>query len=157
MTTLLGMSSRAKLCGRALALALLPSLAFFAACTSDKGLTVAQAGQNLQSHVLQLLKERNAGNVTVTDPGGKNVSCAGGKVKRTFAATGTDLPQRKPDALVDSLLGALKRVATYEIISTGEPGQPIRVENKSAGTILVLSSPTSGVYDVHGETVCLDI
>ena len=79
-------------------------LTLLTACTSEDSPTAAQAGQTLKKHVLQLLKERNAQNVTITDPGGKNIPCGDGKAKQTFAATGLDLPQRESPALVDSLI-----------------------------------------------------
>ncbi|WP_370019984.1 hypothetical protein [Planotetraspora sp. GP83] len=124
-------------------------------CTSDKGPTAAQAGQTLKNHILQLLKERNAQDITITDPGGRNIPCPDGKAKQTFAATGKDLPQRRPDVLVDSLVGALKRVAPYEIVSVADPGGSVRVRNTAAQTILLLGSPANGQYSVSGETQCL--
>ncbi|WP_152990520.1 hypothetical protein [Sphaerimonospora mesophila] len=125
-------------------------------CTSNETPTAAQAGQTLKKHILQLLKERNAQNITITDPGGKNIPCADGRVKQTFGATGSDLPDRRPDALVDALLGALKRVAPYRITSFADhPGDPITVQSESSQTILTLSAPTNGKYVVSGETKCL--
>ncbi|GAA3798460.1 hypothetical protein GCM10022226_17260 [Sphaerisporangium flaviroseum] len=143
---------------RYLALALLVSLTPMAmtSCSSDTGPTATQAGQTLKKHILQLLKERNAENVVVTDPGGKDIPCGDGKAKQTFAATGDDLPERKPDVLVDSLWGALGRVAPYEFVSAGDPGAPVRLQSKMTRTVLVLSSPRSGKYLVTGETFCLD-
>ncbi|WP_248963898.1 hypothetical protein [Sphaerisporangium perillae] len=153
---MLGLSSPVKLCRKAAALVLLAPLVL-TACTSGESPTSSQAGQTLKTHILQLLKERNADNIAITDPGGKNIPCAKDKAKQTFAASGRDLPERKPDALIDSLLGALKRVAPYQIVSSGTPGQPIRVENKTTRTILVLGSPVNGKYVVSGETQCLDV
>ncbi|MFC4531747.1 hypothetical protein [Sphaerisporangium dianthi] len=140
---------------KVVAIALLAML-ILTGCTPDKGPSVSKAGQTLKSDILRLLEERNAENVAITDPGGKDIPCGEGKAKRTFAATGRDLPKRKPDALVDALLGAVKRVGAYEIVSTGDPGQPIRVENKAAHTILILDAPGDGQYAVSGETGCLD-
>ncbi|MEV7803494.1 hypothetical protein AB0O28_11160 [Microbispora sp. NPDC088329] len=142
---------------RPIAVAILLMLLAPTACTSKDSPTAAQAGQTLKNHVLQLLKERNAQNVTVTDPGGKNIPCGDGKAKQTFAATGQDLPQRKPPALVDSLLGALKRVAPYDITTVGDPGEPVRVRNDAAHTLLTLASPRDGQYSVNGETECLTV
>ncbi|WP_143737147.1 hypothetical protein [Microbispora sp. GKU 823] len=140
---------------RPIAAALLLALLTSTACTTEDSPTAAQAGQILKKHILQLLKERNAQNVTVTDPGGKNIPCGDGKAKQTFAATGQDLPQRKPSALVDSLLGALKRVAPYDITSVGDPGEPVHVRDDAAHTLLTLAAPSSGQYLVSGETECL--
>ncbi|MEW9530363.1 hypothetical protein [Microbispora sp. NPDC049125] len=125
------------------------------ACTSDDTPTASEAGRTLKNHILQLLKERNAQNVTITDPGGKNIPCGDGHAKQTFAARGDDLPERQPAALVDALVGALKRVAPYRVVSAGESGQPVRVEDKQAHTVLVLSAPLKGMYQVSGETQCL--
>lgn len=147
---MLGMSSPLRICCGVAGL-----LVVLAACSGGEQPTVVQAGQNLRSHILQLLKERNAQHITVTDSGGRNIPCADGRVKQTFAATGQDVPKRTPDALVDALLGALPRVAPYEIVSAGEPGAPVRVRNLKTQTFLVLSAPASGEYAVNGETACL--
>ncbi|MGI5156161.1 hypothetical protein [Microbispora sp. CA-102843] len=140
---------------RPIAAALLLALLTSTACTTENSPTAAQAGQTLKKHILQLLEERNAQNVTITDPGGKNIPCGDGKAKQTFAATGQDLPQRGPAALVDSLVGALKRVAPYDITAVGDPGEPVRVRNNAAHTLLTLASPRNGQYLVSGETECL--
>jgi hypothetical protein len=152
--TMPDLSSPVRLRRNVALLALLTPLTL-AACTSDKSPTATQAGQTLKNHILQVLKERNANDVTITDPGGRNLPCGDGRAKQTYAATGKDLPERKPDALVASLLGALKRVAPYKIVSVGDPGEPVRVEDKTTQTILILSSPVSGQYVVSGETQCL--
>lgn len=151
---MLVLSSPVKHFRKAVVLILLTPLTL-TACMSDKGPTVTQAGQILQNHVLQLLKERNARNVSITDPGGKDISCAEGKVKRTFAATGEDLPERKPDVLIDALVGAVGRVSSYEIVSSSSPGKPVRVQDEESRTVLLLSSPRDGLYAISGETPCL--
>ncbi|WP_182903193.1 hypothetical protein [Microbispora sp. H10830] len=141
---------------RPIAAALLLALLTSTACTSEDSPTAAQAGQTLKKHVLQLLKERNAQNVTITDPGGKNLPCGDGKAKQTFAATGEDLwPGTEPDALNDMLLGALKRVGAYRISGTSDAKTPVEVVNRSTRTILRLSSREKGRYQVQGETECL--
>ncbi|MEU8268871.1 hypothetical protein AB0B89_17075 [Sphaerisporangium sp. NPDC049002] len=151
---MLGLTSPVKLRRKAAVLALLTPLTL-TACTSDKGPTAAQAGQTLKSHILQLLKERNAQELTITDPGGKDIACADGKAKQTFAATGNDLPERSSETLRSMLLGALNHVAPYKIVSPDGLDKPIRVSSDSFNTILVLDSSSSGVYVVSGETTCL--
>ncbi|GAA1273294.1 hypothetical protein GCM10009677_28060 [Sphaerisporangium rubeum] len=127
-----------------------------ASCSNADGPTAAQAGQTLKSHVIRLLKERNAQNVTVTDPGGRNLPCAEGQARQTFAAEGADLdPGTNPDALNDMLVGALKRVATYSIVS--DSGGVVRLASSSTRTNLTLNSRTPGVYVVRGETECLPV
>jgi hypothetical protein len=123
---------------------------------AESGPTAAQAGRTLKQHILQLLKERNAQHVTITDPGGKNIPCADGKAKQTFAATGADLESRTaPDALNEMLLGALRRIGDYVITGEGEGGDVIRVSDQSTETFLILSSRDAGQYLVVGETGCL--
>jgi len=127
-----------------------------AACSSDDGPTVDEAGRTLRSHVLQLLKERNARDIQVTDPGGRNIACDDGKARQTFAATGRDLNTRvTPDALNDMMLGALKRVGSYSIVESGDASQSLRVADRAARTILFLESRMNGEYVVRGETECL--
>ncbi|XVQ83347.1 hypothetical protein ACQP2K_31590 [Microbispora siamensis] len=141
---------------RPIAAALLLALLTSTACTTEDSPTAAQAGQTLKKHILQLLKERNAQNITITDPGGKNIPCGAGKAKQTFAATGTDLwPGTEPAALNDMLLGALKRVGDYQIVVEAE--SPVRVTSRSTRTILRLNSREKGRYLVQGETECLSI
>ncbi|WP_203951432.1 hypothetical protein [Planotetraspora mira] len=124
-------------------------------CDSDDGPTAAQAGQTLKNHILQLLKERDARDVTITDPGGQNIPCGDGKAKQTFAATGRGFPQTEPDDQIGALVGALKRVAQYEIVDPGGSGKPVRMRNTTTRTSLVLGSPANGLYSVSGETQCL--
>jgi hypothetical protein len=126
-----------------------------AACSSNDEPTAAEAGLTLKTQILELLKQRNADDVTITDPGGRNIPCGEGKAKQTFAATGKDLPERKPDILRSMLLGTLDHIAQYEITNPESVNKPIRVANSTLKTILVLDSPSNGLYAVSGETECL--
>ncbi|MEU7884161.1 hypothetical protein AB0B54_01550 [Microbispora bryophytorum] len=141
---------------RPIAAALLLALLSSTACTSDDSPTAAEAGQTLKKHVLQLLKERNAQNVSITDPGGKNIPCGDGKAKQTFAATGEDLASRTtPENIRAALLGAVERVATYEVVDASALSNPVHVVNESTRTELVLDAADNGIYLVSGETTCL--
>jgi hypothetical protein len=124
---------------------------------AESGPTAAQAGRTLKQHILQLLKERNAQHVTITDPGGKNIPCADGKAKQTFAATGEDLPERRPETLRSMLLGSVGHVAPYKVSHLDTMDTPIRVVDSGSKTMLVLDSSASGVYVVSGETECLTL
>lgn len=125
-------------------------------CTSDKEPTATQAGQILKFHILKLLKERTAADVKITDAGGVNKPCGDGKAKQTFAATGRDSGgSDDPEALNALLVGALGRVAEYQIISADIPGAPIRAVSRSANTVLTFNSPGRAIYSVAGETECL--
>jgi hypothetical protein len=127
-----------------------------AGCTSDDEPTVSQAGETLKNHVLQLLKERNAQDIEITDPGGTDIACDGGKARRTFAATGMDLETgTAPDALNDMMLGALKRVGSYTIVRSGGEAASVSVADRDARTVLFLESRTNGQYVVRGQTECL--
>ncbi|MBB4702839.1 hypothetical protein [Sphaerisporangium siamense] len=149
------LSSPVKLRRKGAVIALLVPLAL-TACTSDEGPTAAQAGQTLKNHILQLLKERNAQNVTITEPGGRNIPCADGRAKQIFAATGTDVAKTTtPDNVRSALLGALNRVAPYNVVDAGPLSAPIHVQNDATKTKLLLDSPAVGVYAVSGETDCL--
>ncbi len=134
--------------------ALLAILTLTTACSSGEP-TAAEAGQTLKTQILDVLKRRNADDVTITDPGGRNISCGEGKAKQTFAATGKDLPDRRPDTLRAMLLGTLDHIAHYKITNPEAVNQPIRVVNSELKTIIVLDSPANGVYSISGETECL--
>jgi hypothetical protein len=128
------------------------------ACTTPSEPTATQAGQTLKSHILELLKERNAQNITITDPGGKNVPCGEGRAKQTFAATGTDVAASTTAPTIRTLLlGAIDRVAAYEVVNAGSMMKPVHVVDHEARTELVLDSPREGWYSVSGQTECLGI
>ncbi|MET9064031.1 hypothetical protein [Streptosporangium sandarakinum] len=121
----------------------------------ESGPTAAEAGETLKNHITELMEERHALDVRITDSGGRDISCGEGKAKRTFAATGRDpASQRKGDSLNDLLLGALSRVAPYRIVED-HGDAPIKLANDKYKTILILESPGSGQYAVRGETECL--
>ncbi|MET8337630.1 hypothetical protein ABZV14_32200 [Streptosporangium canum] len=123
----------------------------------DSGPTAAEAGETLKSHITELMEERHALDVRITDSGGRDIPCGEGKAKRTFAATAREAAsQRGPDMLNDLLLGTLSRVAAYRIAE--DPGRgPIRLANDKYKTVIILESPANGQYGVRGETECLPI
>ncbi|WP_189239004.1 hypothetical protein [Planomonospora parontospora] len=124
---------------------------------AEKEPTAAEAGETLKLHITELMKQRHALDVKITDPGERDIPCGEGRAKRTFAATGKDsAPQRKPDGLNDLLLGALSRVAPYEIIEDHGNG-PIKLANNEYNTVIILDSPADGQYGARGETECLPI
>ncbi|MDP9865710.1 MULTISPECIES: hypothetical protein [Streptosporangium] len=129
-------------------------LAVVSGC-GDGGPTAAEAGETLKAHITELMKERHALDVQITDSGGRDIPCGEGKAKRTFAAVGRDAAeQRGPDNLNDLLLGALSRVAPYRI-AEDRGNAPIRLANDEYKTVIILESPGSGQYGVRGETECL--
>ncbi|GAA3441644.1 hypothetical protein [Planomonospora venezuelensis] len=124
---------------------------------AEKDPTAAEAGETLKLHITELMKERHALDVKITDPGGRDIPCGEGKAKRTFAATGTDpASHRTPDGLNTLLLGSLSRVATYDIVED-RGNAPIKLANNEHRTVIVLESPANGQYGVRGETECLPI
>ncbi|MEU8195713.1 hypothetical protein AB0C10_18205 [Microbispora amethystogenes] len=136
--------------------ALLLTLLAPVACSSEETPTAAEAGQTLRTHILQLLKERNAQNVTITDPGGKDIPCGDGKAKQTFAATAGDADLRtEPQIVKDALVGALNRVAAYRIVSDGFGDEPVEARNEATHTDLFLDAPARGRIRVAGRTDCL--
>ncbi|GAA1019782.1 hypothetical protein Aple_061090 [Acrocarpospora pleiomorpha] len=120
----------------------------------EKEPTVAEAGETLKAHVLKLFDELRARNIQVIDPGGRDIPCEDGKAKRTFAATGLDIsPERMPDILNNIMIGAMGRVADYNITDTS--GAAVRMENEPAKTVILLNSTKNGQYSAQGETQCL--
>lgn len=118
--------------------------------------TAAEAGQTLKADILLLLKKRSAQDVTITDPGGRNIPCGEGKAKQTFAATGRDSTAgRDAEGLNAMLMGTLNTIARYKVVSANAVGQPVRVVNDETKTTLTLASPGNGTYAVRGETECL--
>ncbi|MFF0308161.1 hypothetical protein ACFYSC_12070 [Streptosporangium sp. NPDC004379] len=121
----------------------------------ESGPTAAEAGETLKNHITELMKERHALDVKITDSGGRDIPCGEEKAKRTFAAIGRDPVERTgSDMLNDLLLGALSRVASYRIVED-HGDAPIRLANDKYKTMIILESPGSGQYGVRGETECL--
>ena len=132
------------------------AILLLAGCTSHDTPTAAQAGQTLKTHILQLLKERNAQNITITDPGGKNVPCVDGKAKQTFAVTATDSsPLSEPQIIKDQLVATLSHIGPYKIVSDKFDYRPVELENVAAATTLFLGSTGTGRIDIEGVTRCL--
>ncbi|MBB2743766.1 UNVERIFIED_ORG: hypothetical protein FHR35_003602 [Microbispora rosea subsp. rosea] len=141
---------------RPIAAALLLALLTSTACTSEDSPTAAQAGQTLKKHVLQLLDEAGARDVAITDPGGKDIPCADGGVKQTFAVTAGDIDDdRQPQFIKDELVGALRRVARYQMISDGFDAGPVEVRDATSGSVLQLGAPAKGRIAISGWTGCL--
>jgi hypothetical protein len=123
-------------------------------CGTDEP-TAAEAGETLKAHITQMMKEANARGMQVTDPGGKDIACDEGRVKCTYAVTGRDLTEKStPDLLNGFLVGALTRVAPYEVV--GDPSKPpIRLASEEYKTMVIMESPANGQFGVRGETECL--
>jgi hypothetical protein len=136
-----------------------------AACGSEP--TAAEAGETLKTHITKLMEVAAASDVKVTDPGGRDIPCGDGRAKRTYAVIGRDgEPETDPDSLNTRLVGALDRVAHYDItgqllpgdITDQRPGPTyVRLANDRTKTVLIVESPGAGQYGIRGETECLPI
>ncbi|GIH99187.1 hypothetical protein [Planobispora takensis] len=124
---------------------------------SEKEPTAAEAGETLKLHITELMKQRHALDIKITDSGGRDIPCGEGRAKRTFASIGRAASTEIDGDGLNSLLhGALSRVADYEIID--DPGNaPIRLASKEYRTVIILESPGHGDYRVRGETECLPV
>ncbi|WP_147267798.1 hypothetical protein [Spongiactinospora rosea] len=104
---------------------------------------------------MRLLDEVSAGRIHITDPGGKDIPCGDGKVKRTFAATAPDnVEQTGPRSLNAMMLGTLSGFTDYYL--TGPGDQQFNVVSDETKTSLHLNSSKQGEYSVRGETACLN-
>ncbi|MFC6538103.1 hypothetical protein [Nonomuraea salmonea] len=117
--------------------------------------TAAEAGATLKEHINRTLEGAQAKTIEVTDPGGRDVPCGEGKVKRTYAATArNDIGSGDPNSMLLVMVGALDIVAEYELNAPGQPTVQDLV-NKEYKTHIVLSSPAEHVMVIRGETDCL--
>ena len=117
--------------------------------------TAAQAGETLKDHITRTLEGAQAKDVKVTDPGGKDVPCGEGKVKRTYAATARDdFGSGNPNTTVLAMVGALDLVAEYDLKAPAQRTEQDLI-NKASRTHIVLSSPAKNVMVIRGETDCL--
>ncbi|MDF5756261.1 hypothetical protein [Spongiactinospora sp. TRM90649] len=116
--------------------------------------TASEAGATLKSHILRLIDEVSYESPQVTDPGGKDIPCGNGRVKRTFAATGPDsAEQSDPRTLNTMMLSAVKEFADYRLTGPGDPN--FDLINKATRTSIHLNSSKNGTYSASGETYCL--
>lgn len=117
--------------------------------------TAAEAGATLKEHITRTFEGAQAKDIEVTDPGGKDVPCGEGKVKRTYAATArNDIGSGDSNSMLLVMVGALDRVAEYELNAPGQPTVQDLV-SKEFRTHIVLSSPARHVMVIRGETDCL--
>ncbi|MBT2235567.1 hypothetical protein [Nonomuraea sp. NEAU-A123] len=117
--------------------------------------TAAEAGATLKEHITRTFEGAQAKDVKVTDPGGKDVPCIEGKVKRTYAATArNDIGSGDPNTTLLAMVGALDLVAEYDLKAPAQPTEQDLANNKFR-THIVLSSPAEHVMVIRGETDCL--
>ncbi|GAA4912723.1 hypothetical protein HD597_012332 [Nonomuraea thailandensis] len=117
--------------------------------------TAAEAGATLKEHITRTFEGAQAKDVQITDPGGKDVPCSEGKVKRTYAATArNDIGSGDPNSMLLVMAGALDLVAEYELNAPGQRTMQDLV-SKEFRTHIVLSSPAKHVMVISGETDCL--
>ncbi|GAA2215652.1 hypothetical protein GCM10009850_111200 [Nonomuraea monospora] len=117
--------------------------------------TAAEAGATLKEHITRTFEGAQAKDVQVTDPGGKDVPCSEGKVKRTYAATArNDIGSGDPNSMLLVMAGALDTVAEYDLTAPGQRTMQDLVSKKFR-THIVLSSPAKHVMVISGETDCL--
>lgn len=119
--------------------------------------TAAEAGATLKDHITRTLKGAQAQDVQVTDPGGKDIPCGDGTVKRTYAAKGKDtIGSGDSSATVLAMAGALDFVAEYDSTTTADPAANRQdLASKTFRTRITLSSPAAHQMVVSGETDCL--
>ncbi|MFI0424275.1 hypothetical protein [Spongiactinospora sp. 9N601] len=116
--------------------------------------TAAEAGATLKAHILRLLDEVSGQDVRITDPGGKDIPCGEGKVKRTFAASALDnTRQRDARTLNIQMVAAVNEFANYDI--TDPEGPDFSMASDGTKTSLHLNSSDDGRYSVRGQTSCL--
>lgn len=116
--------------------------------------TAAEAGATLKDHITRTLDGAQAKDVKVTDPGGKDVPCGEGKVKRTYAATARDpFASRDLNLTLLAMVGALGLVAKYEL--TESNSNNTEAVNKDLHLRIVLTVPAKGEMVARGETECL--
>lgn len=120
--------------------------------------TAAEAGATLKQHITQLLERVRASDITVTDPGGKNIPCGEGRAMQTYGATGVDnFGSGDPAGLVTNMVGGLTALGDYTL-ADAELGETKReLVSATARTRIILESPAEKRYVVTGRTECLSI
>ncbi|GAA0399107.1 hypothetical protein [Acrocarpospora corrugata] len=118
--------------------------------------TSTEAGQVLKSHIDRTFRYALAKEITITDPGGRDVPCGDGKYRRTYsveavAGEGPGDSQK----VATSLISALNGVAKYQM--TEVPGTlAMRVAvSTQFRTRIAIYSPSKGRMAARGETECL--
>ncbi|MEV4077204.1 hypothetical protein [Nonomuraea fuscirosea] len=118
--------------------------------------TAAEAGVTLKDHVTRTLDGALGKDLKVTDPGGKDVPCTEGKVKRTYAAKARDsFYSGDSNLTLLAMIGSLGKVAEYDLTSSNSSDTYQEATNKDLHLRIVLSAPDKGSMVVRGETECL--
>ncbi|GAA4141389.1 hypothetical protein [Actinomadura keratinilytica] len=127
-----------------------------------EGPTVAEAEKSLRAQVNAALGGAAPRNPKVTDPGGRDLPCEQGKVKRTYAVVAENKTSAAltPVEIKNRMVGSLSKLTEFTITEDnratydGEPSQ-IKIHNKVTRTWLRLSVPSRKKIEVHGATECL--
>ncbi|NRQ36034.1 hypothetical protein HII36_29995 [Nonomuraea sp. NN258] len=135
-------------------LAVLAVLAAASCSAPDPGPTAAQAGQTLKSHIGQLMRLPRLHDVAVTDPGGADVACGAGGVKRTYAAGARF--DGDPELLVDLLTGRMTGTWGYRVERVFIPDSVKTVLRLAPARVTVtLDVPADDRATITGETDCV--
>jgi hypothetical protein len=130
---------------------------------------VADAGHNLDVQVYKFLFATTAADVQVTDAlRDKDVPCANGTVKRTYAVafrtasratTGSGTiksasdKKASPKEVIDDLIDFVPQVGTFTVTRSGD--DTLKLVNAKMHTRLTLHSPAPDRLVISGETDCL--
>jgi hypothetical protein len=118
--------------------------------------TVAQAEDTLKTHITQMLETLHASDIKITDPGGEDVACGEGRVKRTYRATAVEeLGSGEPDIILLAMIGALDRIAEYDAVGNTTDKSKREMKNDDHHTRITLESPGERQIVIAGETYCL--
>ncbi|MEZ0075351.1 hypothetical protein [Planotetraspora sp. GP83] len=123
---------------------------------TSKEPTAAQVEPILKSHIDQTMKYAFATDITVTDPGGKDIPCGDGRSKRTYAVKAkAGVGSGNSEMVTLTLIGGLHQVAKYKLPSYAKSLTEQEAVGEQYRTRILLSSPTKGEMVVRGETDCL--
>ncbi|WP_157383141.1 hypothetical protein [Nonomuraea coxensis] len=129
------------------------AVALLASCAGPpEGPTAAQAGETLKAHITQLMGDAGLKQIEVTDPGGRDVPCAGG-TKRTY---GVSADVEGGDGTLLEMTGRLTGMLGYRVdMAAATASHRTVFKRDSSRTTVVLDLPAEHRLTVAGETDCV--
>lgn len=116
-------------------------------------LTAAEAGATLKEHITRTLDGAQGEDIEVTDPGGKDISCSDGKVKRTYTAKARDsFYSGDRNLTLLAMIGSLSKVADYELDNSNANDTYQEAAIKDLYLRIIMSAPAEGSMMARGET-----
>ncbi|MEV4377621.1 hypothetical protein [Streptosporangium sp. NPDC049644] len=123
------------------------------ACSSDP--PAAQAEATLKADIDLLMKLLHAKDVKVTDESGVDIPCGDGKVKRSYAVSGTDTSDVDGSVIVFNMLTGGLGQRGYKVVSVDWDTPSNELVKEESRIKVTVDSSRKNYCEIFGETRCL--